>query len=475
MTVTERLRLEEEELLGQLYGDEYWFRPGGDPRWAAWREEALRLVFSYTVSSLDTGGKLVKGSPFVPFGRLEEMSNIPTLFETILKLIFTPSTDQNGHKGPEYEDFDSLELLEVLPPHIRKPALRYIAVHKPLTNEQLRSIHLIDDDRSPSVEISDTMGLLSITEVVLSGRKVEADIISQLVARSRQQESTEMKEEVSFPSLQSIVLFQTPFLQKRQLLSFPKTITTLGLLALPPPRGFPMPKYADSLAKSAESQTALRCSCSWCTNLAPPAHSRTNSSQTRPLSSPPPAASSISAIPYTSSILVPQLVALPTLLPSLVVLDVSYNPWMSSDAVLRLGSSDGKEFNRRSTEERTEQVGQGILGTWDLRLWGRLKVLGVRGCHPVGGFDGKGDGVHPTRSNVIAPLMVPENKGVVGSSLSCACGVPPDGYSQRRRGALLQKWEKTTYAVGREVEVVWREHECRCGSGQAPVPNRLDL
>jgi hypothetical protein len=468
LTVIERLRLEEEKALGKIYGDEYWFRPPGDVRWSVWREEALRLVFSYGIGSLEAGSLVHREIPFVPFEGQEAGSKVPTLFESVLKFIFAPSQDQHGEQEHTEEALESLELLQALPPHIQKRVLRYVAAHKPLTAEQLRHIHLSTEEGLPGDD-SSPMDRHELTELVLSGRKVEAGLLEGLFPSYKGKETTLPTDEVPPPAplLQSIVLFQTPFLQKRQLLSFPKTITVLGLIALPPPKGLWTHRIPATPTVNTDLPTTPGCSCPWCTSAETDALTRRNSPQNHCSSSQFPPTLSMPTLPHTSSALIPQLVALPAILPSLVILDVSYNPWMSSDTVLR--NSNQREINRSKKGERTELVGQGILGTWDLRLWGRMKVLGIKGC-----FDNLSVR-HATEKNpVITPLSGEFDRPAEGrstnlpsSSPSCTCGAPRGVKSEsRQRTALLEKWEKTAYAVGRSVEVVWKDHGCRCGSSE---------
>jgi hypothetical protein len=467
LTVIERLRLEEEEALEKIYGDEYWFRPPGDVRWSVWREEALRLVFSNSVGSLDAGSMVYRESPFIPFEGQEGGSKVPTLFESVLKFIFTPSQDQHGEREHTEEELDSLDLLQVLPPHIRKRVLRYVAAHKPLTDEQLRYIHLSTEEESLLGGDDSPMDRYELTELVLSGRKVEAGLLGELFTSDKSKETNLPTDQVSPPAppLQSVVLFQTPFLQKRQLLSFPKTITSLGLIALPPPKGLWIHKIPAASTANTDLPAIAGCSCPWCASAETDAPTRRNSRQNRCSSSPSLPTGPIPTLPHTSSALIPQLVALPAILPSLVILDISYNPWMSSDTVLR--NSNQREINRSTKGERTELVGQGILGTWDLRLWGRMKVLGIRGCfdHLSARYTTERNPVIPLLSGEFDRLAEGGSTDLLPSSQSCACGVPRGFQSEsRRRDALLEKWEKTIYAVGRSVEVVWREHGCKCGS-----------
>jgi hypothetical protein len=454
--------LEEEETLEKMYGDEYWFRSAGIVRWDIWREEALRLAFSYSVGGLEAGRQVLEENAFIPFERYDGDSRVPTLFENVLKSIL--ATLQDWHYEQEHTEapLDSLELLQVLPPHIQKRVLRYMAAYRPLTSEQLRRIHSTEEDIALSTQEGGLVDHHELTELVLSGRKVEAAILEELLSIHKTHEITVPADQISrtMPPLQSIVLFQTPFLQKRHLLSFPKTITTLGLIALPPPKG--LWTYKGPNTSTVEAQVTAGCSCPWCASAEANAAGRINPGQDRCSSSSTLPTLPTSAPPHTSSALVPQLVALPELLPSLVVLDISYNPWMSSDTVIR--NSNQKEINKSRKGEKTEHVGQGILGTWDLRLWGWMKVLGIKGC-----FE------HLSAHDDVERAPVPDvlHAGFdprVGSPVltePCSCGISREGRSQwRRRDALLHKWKKTTYAIGRSVEVIWREHECRCGGSE---------
>jgi len=76
---------------------------------------------------------------------------------------------------------------------------------------------------------------------------------------------------------------------------------------------------------------------------------------------------------------------LPTLLPSLILLDVSYNPWAREH----------------------------YISKWDLRNWGMMEILGVRGC----GFDANTSG----------------SKSGVG---------------------WVEKWRMDLYAIGRNLQII---------------------
>lgn len=433
------------------YAEEYWFRAAGDARWSAWREEALRVVFSYSAGSAEGGKQLLEESPFTTFGDQDEDSRMPTLFETVLRFIFTsPSPDIPNIQEP---DVDSVEIIQALPPHIQKRVLRYAAAQKPLTEEQLRMIYL-----NPQEDDLGNCDPNHFGEVILSGRKVEADILEKFLLANDIPEVIAPAMPTAL-QLQSIVLFQTPFLQKRLLTIFPKTLTTLGLIALPPPKGMLLEGGNTSSALSisaAVEVTSHQCSCPWCASNGATIPS-TSQTRARPPSSAPTATASVSAAPHISTALIPQLVDLPTLLPSLVILDVSYNPWMSSDSILKKDPLCRKR--------KVEHPGVGVFGGWDLRLWGRMKVLSLRGCFaPENSLIDEGEdieGLHRLDGDVLIQADIP----LMRSSLPCACGIPQtSGAGWRNRDALFGRWEKTMFAVGRSIDVIWREHECRCGA-----------
>ena len=464
MTVVERLKLHEEEQLMKAYAEEYWFRAADDARWSAWREEALRIVFSYSAGNSEVGKRVLEEMPFTTFNVHGEDSRMPTLFETVLRFIFSSSAPNNPSVNSHDEDldFDSVEVIQVLPPHIQKRALRYAAAHKPLDQDQLGRIYMGAQDEGLRSEDVDPQ---QIIEVILSGRKVEGGVLEQLLERLNPRDSASSTTPTVSP-LQSIILFQTPFIQKRLLNSFPKTLTTLGLIALPPPKGMLQERTTtNSVSISVvpgELPTIHQCSCPWCASygIGSPSSSSSNT-RPRPSSSTSHSPPSISSAPHSSVNIIQQLIDLPTLLPSLVILDVSYNPWMTLDSVLR--SPNLKHDHRKG---RIEHAGIGIFGTWDLRLWGRMKVLALRGCfeypsesHAAGGGDVDdqllGGDLLPDLGSIHSPVSVPH----------CACGIPQSGHvGWTHRDALLKRWEKTMYSVGRSIKFIWREHECRCGA-----------
>lgn len=454
MTVIERLKLQEEEVLTNAYSEEYWFRSASDTRWSAWREEALRIVFSYSAGSSEAGKQVLEESPFTTFDVPGEGSRMPTLFETVLRFIFASSPMENSasQSADEDSDLDWVDIIEALPVHIQKRVLRYAAARNPLSRNQLQRIYLgTREEDEDSLMVTDPNAPV---EIILSGRKVEPKVLEDLLKAGTTQDSQSTTPSI----LQSIVFFQTPFLQKRLLTTFPKTLTTLGLIALPPPKGMLLERSTTKSTPGSGSDLdslPYHCSCPWCTTH-PTTVPSTSQTRTRPFSSTPPSTSLASSAPHISPALVSQLVELPSLLPSLVILDVSYNPWMTLDASLHC-SHAGKGCLCRT--RKAEHAGVGIFGKWDLRLWGRMKILGMRGCFehlPIG---------RPTDVDDMEALVPFMETGLVPEpTIHCACGVPAGSRAAwRGRDALLQSWEKTMYAVGRKIEVLWREHECRCG------------
>ena len=389
------------------YGSEYWYRPSSDPRWREWRIGAIALTLSSTQRNTDAST-----SPLLPFNPVSNAGRIPTLFETTLALLFRlygPASTTGEGAG---EESALLSILDYFPPHTRRCILRYAAVHRPFDERYLRLLYAPppnDGEHTAGETQPDDYN----KEVVISGKDVDASVLEHL----RLSNST-LLEQIITPH--TILLFQTPNLQKRHLTTFPKTLTTLGLVALPPPSTYKRPSHIN--------QTTTHCLCPWCTTASdrnPVANSLGTTSSSPTLSSSKHASSTtIPSAPTTATSALSALCTLPSLLPSLMTLDVSYNPWISDEAVL----ANVKVPITTSSKEH------GILGRWDLRLWGRLKTLGVRGCLGIAGCrQGVEENVHGLGDGF-------EGSRVGGASMP----------------VLVERWERSMFAVGRSVDVVWR-------------------
>ncbi|KAG8819352.1 hypothetical protein FRC19_009849 [Serendipita sp. 401] len=409
------------QLMEETYGAEYWFRSAKDPRWASWRETALHLVFSRMAASRPQNTSMFTNA-FVPFDPPSEHCRVPTLFEMTLKVIFETIRGGSG----EEEEVDIVDILDYLPPYTQRCVLRYAALYHQLDEQALRRVYGSQANRTAG---DDTRDSIVKDELVISGRDVSSSILDQLsIYKSTSSEKKDPQMEPTEPTggyPQAIVLFQTPFLQKRHLSLFPVTITTLALIALPPP-----PTYN----KSREPDPCL---CQWCTTRSEElarttgvGSSKVSSSQRKqePL------------VPTTSASLVASLTNLPALFPSLITLDVSYNPWMSAESTLTNVKVPPAPKGRVFVKE------YGILGRWDLRLWGRLKVLGVRACFGPGHSTFQSDS-EPGTTTVHGAL---EGEYVGGDGLSTCERL-------QIKSALVERWERTLFLMARTVEVIWKD------------------
>ncbi|KAG8819065.1 hypothetical protein FRC17_010620, partial [Serendipita sp. 399] len=442
------------QTMEELYEEEYWFRSARDPRWSSWRDVALHLVFSRMAMSSHTpraiGASTLSSSGFVPFEQTMENSKIPTLFEMTLRVIFD-AIQRSEPSGEEEDIVDLIDILGYLPPYTQRSVLRYAALHHQLDEKTLLAVYgskkavssKSGDENSEDPTVKD--------ELVLSGRDVPASILDQLSildAKPTFSSQERIKEPqiatnsttitttttnatlIDYP--QAIVLFQTPFLQKRHFTLFPVTITTLALLALPPPSTY---------NRTRELESSIPCLCRWCTTHSDelarfngttgPQMSRNDisSAQRRQQDHSP-------APPTTSTSLVSSLTNLPTLFPSLVTLDVSYNSWMSAESTLANIKVPPAPKGRAVLKE------YGILGRWDLRLWGRLKILGVRGCFEHRNYH---------QVNTAEPeVEVPREQSRVHRD-GDACE------RMQTKVPLVERWERNLFLMERTVEVVWND------------------
>lgn len=380
------------------YGSEYWYRPSSNPRWTEWRTDAISLTLAPTRDN-DIS------NPFLPFNPVLHGERVPTLFETTLAVLFQLYRQSATVDETPGEEGSLVALMEYFPPHTRRCILRYAAVHRPFDQRDLQRLYTSHDEPASSEAPTDNAN----GEILISGKDIDGSVLDRLGLSTQTS-----PEDVQLITPQTIILFQTPHLQKRHLLSFPKTLTTLGLIALPPPSTYKRPSHAE--------YPIPQCLCPWCTSDYPPAalpvpSSSTTSHGNKPstLNIPPPLA--------TTTSLLPILCTLPALLPSLVTLDVSYNPWMADEVILT-------NVKVPASTARGAEKDNGILGRWDLRLWGRLKTLGVRGCLAlVSGREVLHDNLHRV-----------EDISIVSSSMP----------------TLVERWERSMFAVGRTVDVVWR-------------------
>jgi len=386
---------------------------------------------------------------FTPFKPVGDNSRVPPLFEITLKLIFG-TLAQESDDSKDQPDDGLLDFLHFLPSHIQKSVLRYAAIHSPFSHEQLRTFYVEQGDKEFTSDppLQDIRTPLT-QEVLLSGRKADISLIGQVVSlTNKTQDNVGVSNDGGTP--RTIILFQTPNLNKRHLNYFPKALTTLALIALPPPPTYRVPHTSSSSATNLPANlNERRCSCPWCAAMPSAGRSRVGPLNTKSLGStiqncshPPPISTPVSVLPT--------LVTLPSLLPSLVTLDVSYNPWLASEKAI-----SGAKIPRSNHSVD----GFGILGRWDLRLWGRLKVLGVRGCFETS-LDEEvtllGDTYMGTLREGISSV------GAHASHGADSIGEPSFKhhliYGIKPR--LVENWERLFYGIGRKVDVIWGEEPC---------------
>ncbi len=274
-----------------------------------WRENAIRLTLDHARATRN-GRPLLTSSTapiFLTFEPVETESSglLPTLYQTVLRMLLPPQALQYPPRSDPISLDDLIPLFHCLPAHIRISIARYCAIYRPLEKEAILSL------------CTDEAGALGCPgELVIAGDVNVTSLLKDLgVVKDEIQETMSATEapfhwdeddrprihdawDDSPPGeampLHTLILLRTS-LGRNLVQSLPLSLTHLALLAIPAP------------------------------------HSLTD--HTGP-----------------SSILY-----LPTLLPTLVLLDVSYNPW---------------------AKER-------YISKWDLRKWSMMEILGVRGC----GFD----------------------------------------------------------------------------------------
>jgi len=273
-----------------------------------WRENAIRLTLDHTQATRNRRfpGTSPPAPIFLTFEPVETESSglLPTLYQTVLRMLLPPQTPQYPPRSDPIPIDELIPLFQCLPTHIRISIARYCAIYRPLEKRAILS--LCTDER--------VLGCPG--ELVIAGDVNVTSLLKDLdILRDESHETTSSAdapidwEEDDRPRthdawndpppgepvpLHTLVLLRTP-LGKNLLHSLPLSLTHLALLSIPSPRG-------------------------------------------------------LTDHPGPSAILY-----LPTLLPSLVLLDVSYNPW---------------------AKER-------YISKWDLRKWSMMEILGVRGC----GFD----------------------------------------------------------------------------------------
>ena len=237
--------------------------------------------------------------------KIESSGHLPTLYQTVLRMLLPPQTPQYPPRSDPISLDDLIPLFHCLPVHIRISIARYCAIYRPLEKEAILS--LCTDE---------TGDLGCLGELVVAGDVNVTSLLKDLgVAKDEGQETMSATEAPMHwdeddrprihdawddPSpgevmpLHTLILLGTS-LGRNLVQSLPLSLTHLALLAIPAPRGL--------------------------------------TDHTGPLS----------------------LLYLPTFLPTLVFLDVSYNPW-------------AREW---------------YISKWDLRKWSMMEILGLRGC----GFD----------------------------------------------------------------------------------------
>ncbi|CAG8722246.1 4555_t:CDS:1 [Acaulospora colombiana] len=224
MSKKERKQRKEEEAMDKAYGNEYWYRRADDARWTEWREKAMSLVLGRRASSFDSEDIQRSSRMFVPFKVAHDTEGVPSLFETTLKYICDSIATASG-EGSDYDNDIIVDVFSSLPPHLRKSLLRYMAVHHPQSEPQLRRIYALSREEPL---IQEQGGLEP--EIIISGKHLDAGILDRLNQPLTSKESTIQASVSLLQEAKTIILFQISSLQKRQLLSFPKTLTTLGLI-----------------------------------------------------------------------------------------------------------------------------------------------------------------------------------------------------------------------------------------------------
>jgi len=271
-----------------------------------WRENAIRLTLDHAQAARNSRDLLTSSTApiFLTFEPVETEASgpPPTLYQTILRMILPPQAPQCPPTSDPISLDDLIPLFHCLPTHIRISIARYCAIYRPLEKEAILSL------------CTDEEGALGCPgELVIAGDVNVTSLLKDLgVVKAESQEITSTEgapidwEEDDRPRihdawndpspgefmpLHTLVLLRTP-LGRNLIRSLPLSLTHVALLAIPAPHGL-------------TDHTGL------------------------------------------SSILY-----LPNLLPSLVLLDISYNPW---------------------ARER-------CISKWDLRKWSMMEILGVRGC-----------------------------------------------------------------------------------------------
>lgn len=423
-----------ERLLEIHFGDEYWHRRAGSSLWNSWRERAIGLSMSYThIGEEISASTACSKHPFVPFKSMEDTSSVPTLFELTLSLLFDSIVPigegvEAGYEEAGYED-EINDLLYYLPNHIQRSVLRYAATHYPFSGTQLLKIYHAPESAPVHDSIS-TSTLPPYDEIVISGRNASSGLVARLKDEPPSEveiSTTNKGDQPTEVSPRTIILFQIADLNKRHLASFPKSLTTLALVALPPPT-----TYEQSRTSAVPTKTSF----SKGTGLTQTVFGDNSDDE-------PPAR------PSTPLSVLSSLASLPTLLPCLVTLDVSYNPWLSSEKAIK---------NTKIISRSTHATGFGILGRWDLRLWGRLRVLGVRSCFEASDSQSN---ILPDLSTASLPFEALLNRmrdrtANMGASLTSDTHAFPSEIP-----SLVETWERDLYSIGREVKFVWKEGEWR--------------
>ena len=250
---------------------------------------------------------------FLTFEPVETESSrlLPTLYQTVLRMLIPPQTLQYPPRPDPIPLDDLIPLFQCLPAHIRISIARYCAIHRPLEKEALLGLCTDEDG-----ELGCPGELVIAGDVNVISFLKDLDLVKDESHETMSSADPPMDwEEDDRPRLYdawddpppgeriplyTLILLRTP-LGRNFMQSLPLSLTHLALLAIPAPHG-------------------------------------------------------LTDHPGPSSIL-----HLPTLLPSLVLLDISFNPW---------------------ARDR-------YISKWDLRKWSMMEILGVRGC----GFDGNASGL----------------------------------------------------------------------------------
>lgn len=214
-------------------------------------------------------------------------------------MLLPPQTPQHPPRSDPIPLDDLTPLFQCLPPHIRISIARYCAIYRPLEKGAILGLCTSEDGALGCPGELVIAGDVNITSLLKDINVVKAESMSSTDApidweeddRPRAHDAWNYPSPVEFVPLHTFILLRTP-LGRNLMQSLPLSLTHLALIAIPAPHG-------------------------------------------------------LTDHPGPSSIL-----SLPSLLPSLILLDVSYNPW---------------------ARER-------YITKWDLRKWSLMEVLGVRGC-----------------------------------------------------------------------------------------------